>query len=177
VSWGGAFVELDTKLHDRNSFECGKEELNEFIKTKASKHMRAGISKTMLLPANNKPLNDKYSISSFYSIAPSSISRDSLPEKQAKKLPHYPIPVFLIAQLAVHVDFHGGGLGKVTLIKALENLYTVNKEMRAYAVVVDCIDDDATSFYKKYGFKILCKHNGRERMFISMNTVISLFER
>ena len=119
--------------------------------------------------------NKKYPICSFYSIAPSSISRDTLPQAMAKKLPRYPIPVFLLAQLAVHKEFHGSGLGKVSLIKALEYLWEINSHMRAYAIVVDCLTEQAESFYAKYGFDVLCEINGRVRMFIPMKTVSQLF--
>lgn len=93
----------------------------------------------------------------------------------SKKLPKYPVPVFLLAQLAVHREFHGEGMGKVCLIKALEYLWDINSHMRAYAIVVDCLSESAESFYAKYGFEVLCKNNGRTRMFISMKTVGQLF--
>ena len=175
MSWSKEFLELDKAIHDRASFDCGEEELNQFIRTQAAKHMQVGISRTMVLPASNPLPNKKTPICAFYSIAPSSISRDSLPDSRAKKLPKYPVPVFLLAQLAVHREFHGKGLGKICLIKALEYLWDINAHMRAYAIVVDCLTESAEKFYAKYGFEMLCKHNGRTRMFISMRTVEQLF--
>lgn len=176
MSWGKTFEELSKSVHDRESFDCGEEELNTFIKTQAAKHMQAGISRTMVLPSTLPLPNQKYPICAFYSIAPSSISRESLPPKLAKKLPRYPIPVFLLAQLAVHKMHHGSGLGKVSLIRALKYLWEVNAHMRAYAVVVDCLTDSAQSFYEKYGFEVLCEQNGRVRMFLPMKTVGLLFD-
>lgn len=175
MRWAKDFAELNKAVHDRNSFDCGEYELNIFIKTQAAKHMQAGISRTMVLPANIALLNKKYPICSFYSVAPSSISRKTLPESMAKKLPHYPIPVFLLAQLAVHKEFHGSGLGKVSLIKALNYLWEVNHYMRAYAIIVDCLSNSAQSFYAKYGFEVLGEYNGRIRMFLPMKTVEQLF--
>lgn len=175
MSWGEAFEELSKSKHDRNSFDCGEHELNTFIKTQAAKHMQAGISRTMVLPNAQPLLNQKFAICAFYSVAPSSISRETLPASLAKKLPRYPIPVFLLAQLAVHKEFHGSGLGKISLIRALKYLWQVNHHMRAYAIVVDCLTDSAQTFYAKYGFEILCEHNGRIRMFLPMKTVGQLF--
>ncbi|NLU12255.1 MAG: GNAT family N-acetyltransferase [Gammaproteobacteria bacterium] len=175
MSWSKAFEELSKSKHDRDSFDCGESELNTFIQTQAAKHMQAGISRTMVLSGTAPLLNQKYPICAFYSVAPSSICRETLPASLAKKLPHYPVPVFLLAQLAVHKEFHGSGLGKVSLIKALEYLWGVNAHMRAYAIVVDCLTDSAQSFYQKFGFQVLCEQNGRVRMFLPMKTVGQLF--
>lgn len=165
--WGQEFVELSKSKHDRSSFDCGESELDTFIKTQAVKHMQAGISRTMVLPSSQPLLNQKYAICSFYSVAPSSISRENLPAKLAKKLPRYPVPVFLLAQLAVHKEFHGLGLGKVSLIHALKYLWEVIHHMRAYAIVVGCLTDSAQEFYTKFGFEVLCEYNGCIRMFIT----------
>lgn len=175
MSWAKEFEELNKSIHHRNTFDCGESELNVFIKTQAAKHMQAGISRTMVLPSILPLLNKKYPICSFYSVAPSSICVETLPSSMAKKLPRYPIPVFLLAQLSVHKEFHGSGLGKICLIAALNYLWKVNQHMRAYAVVVDCLNDSAQLFYAKYGFEVLAKHNGRLRMFIPMKTVEKLF--
>lgn len=175
MSLGTEFIELNKIIHDRNSFDCGENDLNLFIKKQASKHMQVGISKTMILPDINPQENNKYKICSFYTIAPSSIKRESLPAKLAKKLPHYPIPVFLLAQMAIHIEHQGTGLGKITLIKALEYLWQVNSQMKAYAIVVDCLNNNVKQFYKKYGFETLCDYNGKTRMYIPMKTVKNLF--
>ncbi len=176
LSWASEFVELNKEIHDRASFDCGEHELNTFIKTQASRHMDVGISKTMLLRASNPLPNGKYSICSFFTVTPGTIKKSSLPEVLSKKLPHYPVPVFILAQMAVHLDFRGQGLGKITLVKALEYLWKVNYRMRAYAIIVDCLNKDVEQFYSKYGFEILCIHNGKTRMFLPMKTVGKLFE-
>ncbi len=175
MNWTKEFVELDKSRHDRASFDSGENELNIFIQTKASRHMEVGISRTMLLPATEPLPDGKYPICAFYTITLSLIRHDTLPGDLAKKLPHYPIPVFLIAQLAVHAEYHGQGLGKITLIKALEYLWEVNAHIKAYAVIVDCLNAGAMEFYLKYGFEVLCEHNGRMRLFIRMKTVELLF--
>ncbi len=176
MSWGNEFVELDKSIHDRMSFDCGEKELNLFLQSQAARHMKAGISKTMLLPDTDL-IAGKHPVCAFYTIAPSSIKRADLPEKMAKKLPHYPIPVFLLAQLAVHSEHQGKGLGKITLIKALEYFWGVQSAMPSYAVIVDCLNVEAEEFYKKYGFNILCYQNEKAKMFIPMKKIELLFSK
>jgi GNAT superfamily N-acetyltransferase len=176
VSWSSDFVELDKKHHDRISFDCDVPELNEFLLNRAARHMAAGISRTMVLPATTTLPGGKSPICSFYTIAPGSIERQTLVKDLAKKLPHYPVPVFLLAQLAVDTNFQSQGLGKATLVKALEHLRAINTQMKAYAVIVDCVNEKAEQFYQKFGFEFLSLHNGRVRLFMPMRTVILLFE-
>ena len=170
-----AFVELNKVLHDRENFDCGEKELNIFIKTQASKHMKVGISKTMVLVDKSMQNNGKHPICAFYTIAPTSIKRAELPNNLAKKLPHYPIPVFLIAQLAVNQKYQGKGLGKITLVKALEYLWQVSSQMAAFAIIVDCLNKNVQEFYQRYDFKVLGEYNNRIRMYIPMNVVNKLF--
>jgi GNAT superfamily N-acetyltransferase len=98
-------------------------------------------------------------------------------KKRMKKLLRYPVPVFLLAQLAVQSEYHGQGLGKITLIKALEYLWKINFHMRADAIIVDCLNETAENFYSKYGFELLCCQNSRARMFMPMKIVGQLFQQ
>ena len=173
--WANEFVELDKLAHDRPSFDCGEVELNEFIQKRAAKHMETGISTTMVLPASEALLNSKHPICAFYTIAPSSIARETLPVSIRKKLPLYPVPVFLIAQMAVHSNCQGQGLGKITLIRALKYLWDINEHIRAYAVIVDCLNKSIEEFYQKYGFEVLEYNGDKARMFLPMQTVGMLF--
>lgn len=169
------FVELSRLEHDRKSFDCGKEALNKFLQTRALKHQEAGISKTMVLPATDKSTDYPDSISAFYTLSSAVIERETLSPAKAKKLPRYPVPVFLLAQLAIDQRYQGSGLGKITLINALERCCSIYNELPAYAVVVDCLDDGAETFYTRYGFSFLCVVNEKRRLFVSMKTVLQLF--
>lgn len=175
MSYTKEFVDLDKKIHDRESFDCGEPELNSFLRSQATRLMDAGISKTLVLPSSITLPNGKTPICAFYSITPTSIKREDLPEAIAKTLPRYPIPVFLIAQLAVHNEFKGKGLGKIALVDALKCFHKISAHMPAYAIVVDCLNKNAESFYFKYGFQELCKNNDRSRLFLPIKQVSCLF--
>lgn len=166
------FVELDKAIHNRRSFDCGTDELNLFLHQFAARHRAAGISMTMVLPTKE----DEADICAYYTLSHTEIERQTLPRSVAKKLPHYPIPVILIAQLAVHQQSHGQGLGKITLIRALKHAYDINGHLPSYAVVVDALEDQVQGFYEQYGFAVLDTDNHRKRLFLSMKTVAKLFE-
>lgn len=169
------FVELDKLIHDRKSFDCGRDELNAFLSGSAARHREAGISRTMVL-AEESGHSEKLEICAYYTLSHTEIKREVLPDVLAKKLPRYPIPVILIAQLAVHTNFQGKGLGKTTLICALEHALLINQHLPSYAVVVDALDAQVQAFYEQYGFRVLHQHQGRVRLFISMNTLAQLFQ-
>ncbi|MDM3872678.1 GNAT family N-acetyltransferase [Porticoccus sp. W117] len=169
------FIELDKALHSRQSFDCGSAELNGFIQQYAARHRAAGISRTMVLPSAEVDETGKSDICCYYTLSHSEIKRETLPERAAKRLPHYPIPVMLIAQLAVHNQCQGQGLGKVALIRSLRHCLDVNALLPSFAVIVDALEDGVQEFYKQYGFQVLCEHQGRTRLYLSMKTVEQLF--
>lgn len=169
------FVELNRLLHDREHFDCGEAELNLFLQTQAAKHMSIGISRTMVLAESSTQIHEKQAICAFYTIAPATIHRQNMPPKLSKKLPHYPIPVFLIGQLAVAIRHKGQGLGKITLLHALKYLWQVTSYLPAYAVIVDCLNEQAKGFYLQYGFQELYEHAGKARLYLPMTTLEQLF--
>ncbi len=52
MKYSRTFVELNKTIHDRASFDCGTVELNTFLQRHAFRHMKVGVSKTMVLPAS-----------------------------------------------------------------------------------------------------------------------------
>jgi hypothetical protein len=170
------FVPLNKKLHNRESFDCGQPELNNYLRKMAAVHMKAGVGHTMVLPSDSADSSGKLPICSFFTVAPGSIRRADLPNSIAGGLPRYPVPVFLLAQLAVNIQCRGTGLGRITLVRALEHLNRIHSLIKAYAVVVECLNESAEQFYIKFGFSRLCSFEGRTRLFLPMKTVSALFQ-
>ena len=79
-----------------------------------------------------------------------------------------------MGRLAVGEKYKGQKIGELLLLDALKRSYDVSKKsIGSMAVIVDPIDHEAFSFYKKYGF-IELPDSGK--MFLTMKTIGLLFE-
>lgn len=137
-----------SKKHDRDSFDCGVDPLNTYLKRFARQNHENGISVTIVACADDDPKK----ILGYYSVSSGEVAFGDLPDGVKKKLPKYPVPVMRIGRLAVDQSTKGTGLGRQLLVDALHRALDAAKIMGIFAVVVDAKDDGAKSFYKKYGF-------------------------
>jgi GNAT superfamily N-acetyltransferase len=66
---------------------------------------------------------------------------------------HFPIPVALLARLAVATPHQGAGLGRSLLLDALQRVLRASEELAIRAVTVDALNERAASFYSSFGFE------------------------
>lgn len=165
-----AFVLLDLKCHDVKNFDCGKPEMNEFLSRFADKNRKLGLSSTWVLPVNNQiNINEKSAIRAYFTLAHSTVSRDSIPA--GKSLPAYPVPVILLARLAVSREFQGQNLGKKTLVTALRQCVSLtSRSLPVLGVILDVLDNQALSFYQKFSLFQPFTDNPM-RLFVPMNVL------
>jgi GNAT superfamily N-acetyltransferase len=142
------FQALD-KSFDRDAFDCGSEELNHFLTAKARQNQKAGFNRTFVAIKSNDP--DK-KVLGFYSLSIGEIDLSNLPEVLRKKLPKHPVPIARMGRLAVDQSTQGQGLGKLLLIDAMKRVQAASTSVGVYALLIDAKDDQAKTFYKKYGF-------------------------
>jgi GNAT superfamily N-acetyltransferase len=159
---------LDAK-HQRDSFRCGKNLLDNYFWTQAKQDVKRKLSVCFVLLDKNSG-----KISGYYTLSSNSISNDLIPESFKKKLPksYVSIPTILLGRLAIDKDFQGKGIGKLLLIDALKRCFYLSKSIGTFAVIVDPLDIDAEKFYKKYGF-IKLPDSGK--MFLPIKTIEELF--
>ncbi|HEC44547.1 MAG TPA: GNAT family N-acetyltransferase [Bacteroides sp.] len=161
---------LDTKLHDRRKFYCEEDSLTEYLQKQASQDMKKRLAACFVLISGK----DNF-IKGYYTLTSESFNRDEIPEDYRKKIPiNYNVPVTLLGRLARDITMKGKRAGEFLLIDALRRSYEISKkEIGSMAVVVDPINENAISFYSKYGF-ILLPDSGR--MFLTMKAISKLFE-
>jgi GNAT superfamily N-acetyltransferase len=88
----------------------------------------------------------------YYSLAPGSISRKEATPRASKFAPE-PIPIILLARLAVDKGEQGQGIGSALLKDALQRAYAGAEIIGGRAILVHAIDAEAAAFYRKYGFE------------------------
>lgn len=162
-------IEILDKKHKREEFDCGNDQLNNYLKHQAGQDMKRKLSACFVL--NESSSNQ---ILGYYTLSNNSISLNSFTEEIQKKLPksYKSIPTTLLGRLAIDKKQHGRGLGKILLVDALKRSHELSKEIGSFAVVVDPIDYDAEMFYKKYDF-IKLPDSGK--MMIAIKTLDQLF--
>jgi GNAT superfamily N-acetyltransferase len=89
----------------------------------------------------------------YYSLSAGSVRKEESPARVAKGLAKLPIGVILLARLAVDRNVGGAGLGKTLLADALTRALTAADAIGARAILVHAIDDEAATFYRKFGFE------------------------
>ncbi|WP_040848417.1 GNAT family N-acetyltransferase [Thiofilum flexile] len=160
-------VPLDKTCHDLKSFDCGQLAMNQFLNRFAVKHAELGLSSTWVLVEESTEI--KQPIAAYYTLAGVTVSRASIPTQQS--LPSYPIPVIMLARLAIAKQHQGKGLGAKVLISALRHAVQLAQQgLPAYGVILDALDDSALQFYQHFEFFEPMTDDAM-RLFVSMNSL------
>lgn len=170
MAFSQEFVLVDHTQYDLKAFNCGKPEMNKFLARFAVKNMRLGLSRTWVLPVvDENQQSQKAKIAAYYSLAFSTVTREEIPSD--KSLPPYPVPVVLLARLAIDEQFKRQRLGEKTLITALrKSVELTDSGLPAFGVILDVLDEDALGFYQRYEmFEPFT--DDPMRLFVSMHTL------
>lgn len=143
---GGLNIE---KLHpglNVEGFDCGKPELNRYLKLYALMNQRANSAQTYAAQRNGVVVG-------YYSLAVGSVEHEDAPERIGKGLARHPIPVMILARLAVDFREQKSGVGSGLLKDALLRTAGASKIAGMRAVLVHAKDEDAAAFYKRFDFE------------------------
>jgi hypothetical protein len=88
--------------HSLDGFDCGREELNQFLMRFALVNQRAGAAQTYVAVSDE-------SVVGYYSLAVGEIAFDEAPTRLKKGLARHPVPIMLLARLAVRTTWQGRG--------------------------------------------------------------------
>lgn len=131
--------EILTKAHDRTSFESGAAELDEWLRKYSWQNQRANNATTYVSTFGGRVVG-------YYAITVAGYERRAAPEAIAKRAPER-VPCFLLARLAIDLEWQGHGLGWGLLRDAMQRVLLVSRSVAAPALVVHARDDTARAFY------------------------------
>ncbi|MDP2821814.1 MAG: GNAT family N-acetyltransferase [Sulfuritalea sp.] len=136
-----------TGSHDRQCFDCGGHELNDWLRQLARQHQDKGLSKTFVATREELPAR----ICGYYALTLAELENRHLPTAWRKRLPRR-IPGVRLGRLAVDKDFQGKGLGELLLVDALTRAQRIYTEASGIGLFVDAIDEQAAGYYRRFGF-------------------------
>lgn len=162
-------IERLDRSHQRDDFCCGKALLDQFLRTLVSQYEKRRLGRTYVAVRGSAKRVDGY-----YTLASGSVPFQNLPAEAGKKLPRHPVPVILLARLAVDQAAHGQGLGKLLLTDALQRCLDLSEHLGCHAVEVVAIDQQAEAFSQKYGFVSLSDQE--LHLYLPMATIQAAFK-
>lgn len=136
-----------TGSHDRQVFDCGRTELNDWLQGIARQHQDKGLSKTFVAIREEAPAI----ICGYYALTVAELDNSQLPEAYRSKLPNR-IPGVRSGRLAVDLRFQRKGLGELLLVDALTRARRIQQDAGVVGLFVDAIDHRAAGFYRRLGF-------------------------
>jgi GNAT superfamily N-acetyltransferase len=142
-----SFLDLSllTQHHDCSAFDCGIDVLNTYLKKYALQHHQGQGARTYVATHQN-------TVVGYFTLAYGSVSTELAPQRVSQGLGPYPIPVMVLARLAVDIKFKGKGLGRALLKHSLLKTLNAAEFAGLRAVTVHAKDPDARSFYEHFGF-------------------------
>jgi GNAT superfamily N-acetyltransferase len=138
-------IEKLQPLHAVEAFDCSNQGLNCFLQKYALQNQSSGASTTYVGLADQTVIG-------YYSLAVVSVEYEQAPARVTKGLAHHPIPVMLLARLAVDQQWQRKGVGAGLLKDAMLRTLQAADIVGIRALLVHAKDHHATLFYQHFDF-------------------------
>lgn len=138
-------IEKLSREHDLTGFDCGEEPLNRFLAKFALVNQFANAAQTYLGLADND-------IAGYYTLTVGDIEYSDAPERLTKGLARHPVPLMVLARLAIDKRWQGRGLGAALLKDAVAQTLIAAEIGGIRALAVEAKHKSARAFYEHFGF-------------------------
>jgi len=137
--------------HQFSSFACGESVLDEWLKRRALGNQNSGASRTFVVTARDRE------VMGYYALAAGAVAHHDATRSIPQNMPD-PVPVMVLARLAVDSRAQGMRLGAALLRDALQRCVLVSQNTGVRAMLVHALNNRACQFYEHYGFKVSPVH-------------------
>lgn len=138
-------VEKLDRRHIVETFDCGIEQLNRFLTRFALQNQQAGASQTYVALVDDV-------VAGYYTLVVGQVEYDDAPQRLTKGLARHPVPIMLLARLAVDKKWQGKKLGAGLLKDAMLRTLQAAEIAGIRAFSVHAKDDKAKAFYEHFDF-------------------------
>ena len=138
-------VEKLNRSHSTSGFECGAEAFDRYLVRYAFMNQQANASQTYVGLKGSELIG-------YYSLVVGEVSYGDGPERLRKGLARHPIPLMILARLAVVVSWQGKGIGTALLRDAMLRTMQASDIAGIRALAAHAKDDAARQFYERFGF-------------------------
>lgn len=138
-------IEKLARIHAIEEFDCGKEPLNRFLQRYALQSQQAGASQTYVGLVET-------ALVGYYTLAFGAVEHVDAPARIGKGLARHPIPLMVLARLAVSINWQRRGVGSALLKDAVLRTLQAADIAGLRALAVHAKDDEARAFYERHGF-------------------------
>lgn len=132
--------------HRLDSFDCGKPALNDWPLRHARQAQGSGSAKTFVVA------EDDGRVAGYFSLTVGQVDTLEVPDRIRKGMGQYPVPVVILARLAVSQQDQGRGIGLGLLQDAIRRTMLISEQAGVRAMMTHPIDEDAARFYTRFGF-------------------------
>jgi len=138
-------IEKLQRGHALDAFDCSRETLNRFLIRYAFQNQQAGASQTYVALREAEVIG-------YYTLVVGQVEYTEAPERLTKGLARHPVPIMLLARLAVAAPWQGRGLGAGLLKDAMLRTLQAADIAGIRAFGVHAKDDEAKAFYERFDF-------------------------
>jgi GNAT superfamily N-acetyltransferase len=133
-----------TDDHQTDGFDSGEAVLDDWLKRRAQANQASGASRTYVVCEGKR-------VAGYYALASGAIAQAGVPGKFRRNMPD-PIPVVVLARLAVDRNHQGRGLGRAMFRDAAQRVVQASDTIGIRGIVVHAISQEARRFYVALGF-------------------------
>lgn len=138
-------IEKLRREHAVDTFDCGQPDLNSWLVKHALQSQGSNAAQTYLGLVDG-------AIVGYYSLVVGQIEYLDAPERLQKGLAWHPVPIMLLARLAVHKDWQRKGIGRTLLRDAILRTLQAADIAGIRALAVHTKDDGAKRYYEQFDF-------------------------